>query len=289
VSAAPWWTWWSWEPGSVAAVASAGALYTIGVTRLWRSAGRGGGIRVAEAACYGLGWLTLAVALLSPIHALGEQLFCVHMSQHELLMLVAAPLLVLGSPMIAFVWALPRRWRAPIGAIAQRPWPRRAWRVVTIPLVAWAIHALALWVWHMPRLFEETLFSEVVHAAQHASFLGSALLFWWALMHDRSALGYGAGVLYLFTTSMHSGLLGALLTVASTSWYPAYALTAPAWGLTAIDDQRLGGLVMWVPASVVYLIAALALMAGWLRDAQRRSAVPAIGISTATVPLQADA
>jgi cytochrome c oxidase assembly factor CtaG len=83
-------------------------------------------------------------------------------------------------------------------------------------------------------------------------------------------MGYGAAVLYMFTTSVHSGVLGALLTFSSSVWYPAYTDTTASWGLTPLEDQQLGGLIMWVPAGLVYLLAGLALFVGWLRESERR-------------------
>jgi putative membrane protein len=142
---------------------------------------------------------------------------------------------------------------------------------LTNPLAAWAIHAAALWVWHAPQLFEATLRRDLVHTLQHVCFLGSALLFWWALIHGPQGLmGYGTAVLYVFTTSVHSGVLGALITFARTVWYPAYTQTTASWGLTALEDQQLGGLIMWVPAGLVYIVAGLALCAGWMRESERR-------------------
>jgi len=116
--------------------------------------------------------------------------------------------------------------------------------VLTIPIVAWVIHAVALWTWHVPALFEAVLHNEWVHTAQHLSFLLSALLFWWALIHGRQGwMGYGAAALYVFTTSLHSGLLGALLTFSKSVWYPSYVGLTNSWGLTPLEDQQLGGLI----------------------------------------------
>jgi cytochrome c oxidase assembly factor CtaG len=125
-------------------------------------------------------------------------------------------------------------------------------------------------MWHVPSLFEAVLHNELVHTVQHLSFLLSALLFWWALIHARGWMGYGAAVLYVFTTSIHSGLLGALLTFSQTVWYPSYIGLTSSWGLTPIEDQQLGGLIMWIPAGVLYAIAGLALLAGWLRESEAR-------------------
>jgi putative membrane protein len=288
------WRTWGWEPLSIAGLAVSGWLYARGLRRLWRDAGAGRGVRRWEAACYAAGWFALFVALVSPLHPWGAVLFSAHMTQHEVLMLVAAPLLVLGRPLVVFLKALPSAWAATLARASNTAGWQRVWRLLSNAFVAWLIHAVVLWVWHIPSLFQATLTSEFVHALQHTSFLGSALLFWWAVMDDRrSAMGYGAAVLFLFTTALHSGLLGILLTFARSVWYPAYSATTGSWGLTPLEDQQLGGLIMWIPAGVVYIIAGVALLAGWLRQSERRAALreardgdAALGAMT-TNPLEA--
>ena len=107
---------------------------------------------------------------------------------------------------------------------------------------------------------------------QHASFLGSALLFWYAIVHGRNARrGYGAAVFYLFATAMHSGALGALLTLARRPWYGVYEETAAAWGFTALEDQQLAGLIMWIPGGISYLVGGLLLLMLWMRESERRA------------------
>jgi putative membrane protein len=263
---------WGRDPFIIAGLALTAWLYWRGARRVWReSSERGRSVRRSEAWAFCAGWLALFIALVSPLHPWGEVLFSAHMTQHEVLMLVAAPLLVLSRPLVPFLWALPAGWRSSVGAVGKKRGVRVVWRTLTNPLVAWAIHAVALWLWHAPALFQATLRSDFVHTLQHLSFLGSALLFWWALIHSpRGLMGYGAAVLYMFTTSVHSGVLGALITFAHTVWYPAYATTTPSWGLTPLEDQQLGGLIMWVPAGLVYIIAGLALTVGWMRESERR-------------------
>ena len=266
------WKTWGWEPLVVISLALSGWLYARGVRRLWRESGKGAGIRKWEAAAFAGGWLALFVALVSPLHPLGRVLFSAHMTQHEILMLVAAPLLVLGRPLIPYLFALPIDWRRRLGQAGKASWLRGSWGALTNPLVAWAVHALALWIWHAPALFQATIDDEFIHTLQHLSFLVSALFFWWSLAHSRrSLMGYGAAVLYVFTTSVHSGALGALITFASTLWYPAYAETTSPWGLTSLEDQQLGGLIMWIPAGLVYIAAGLALFAGWLAESEMRA------------------
>src|SRR5919204_2068726 len=265
------WTSWDWEPGIVLGLALTAWLYARGVRSLWQASAAGRGIQPWEAISFGAGWLALGVALISPLHPLGRVLFSAHMTQHEILMLVAAPLLVLGRPLIPFIWGLPVAWRRRLGMVVRLEWVQGRWHALTKPVLAWSLHLVAVWIWHTPGLFQAALESARVHALQHLSFLGSALLFWWALIQGRQGrLGYGAAVLYVFATSVHSSILGALLTFAASPWYPAYTETAASWGFTPIEDQQLGGLIMWVPAGMIYVFAGLGLMAGWLREAEGR-------------------
>jgi len=261
---------WTFEPGVVIPIVASGLLYGLGIVRLRRASPKS--LHRSDIVYFALGWCALVIALVSPIHAWGSVLFSAHMTQHELLMLVAAPLLVLGRPIVPFLWSLPRSWALTLARFSKLNAWERTWRSISNPVVAWIIHAVVLWAWHLPFLFQATLENESIHALQHASFLFSALLFWWAVVHGRRrALGFGLAVLYMFTTALHSGLLGALLTFANTLWYPAYAQRTAAWGLTPLEDQQLGGLVMWVPAGLVYIAAGLALFAGWLRESEIRA------------------
>ncbi len=259
------WSAWSFDPGIVIPLALSAILYLRGA-RISR------GIATTQQAFFWIGWTVLALSLVSPLHPLGEVLFSAHMAQHEILMLVAAPLLVLSRPLVAFLWGMPFSWRRDLGAWSKTRSVQKTWAALTAPIVAWWIHAVALWAWHAPSLFQATIGNAWVHAAQHASFLGSALLFWWALFYANGEKSYGTGVFYVFTTAIHTGILGALLTFARAVWYPEYAGTAPVWGLTPIEDQQIGGLIMWVPAGVIYMIAGLILFAAWIRYSGRRTA-----------------
>jgi putative membrane protein len=267
---------WNLEPWLLWLLLVSAVLYAAGIAHLWRQAGAARGIRGWQAAAFACGWLALAAALLSPLDRWGVLLFSAHMVQHEVLMIVAAPLLVLGRPLAAWTWAFAPSYRRLAGRATRRPAFARAWNAVTQPLAAWALHALALWVWHVPRLFDAALRSEALHVLQHASFLASALLFWWAVLgSDPRFRGKSFALLYLFTTMLHTGALGALLTLAPAPWYSAYAVSAGQFGLDALEDQQLGGLVMWVPASAAYLLAALAMVARLLARAPVSPAIAA--------------
>jgi putative membrane protein len=259
---------WTTDLAIVLPLACTAGLYLFGVGRLWRSAGFRRGVQFWQFICFWLGWLSLVIALVSPLHSLGQKLFTAHMIEHEMLMVLAAPLLVAARPGAAMLWGLPKRLRATIGTLLRSSSVAGAWQTLSSPLVVTLVHGLALWAWHVPVLYNAALVSDAIHWLQHLSFLGTALLFWWPLLRgvDRDRVP-GVAVLCLFITSLHSGLLGVLLTLARHPWYPAQSAAAHDWGLTSMEDQQLGGLVMWVPAGTVYAVAALTLAALWIANA----------------------
>ncbi len=263
------WSAWNWDPWILLLLGIAVTTYLTGVRRLWRRAGRGRGIPRWRAGAYLLGVWTLYAALVSPLHALGHSLFSLHMLQHMLLMVVAAPLLVLGHPGTAFVWAFSTRWRLRLGMLLRAPPLSTGWKFVAHPASVLLLHVGALWVWHLPALYEAALSHHWVHTIEHASFLLTAILFWWVLAsHDgyRRWSGYGAAILYVFATALQSGALGALITFAPRRWYVGHEVGATLWGTDALADQQLAGVLMWVPAGLVYAAAASALLVLLLRS-----------------------
>lgn len=261
-----------WDTLVAATVVATSVTYAIGVTRLWRAAGLGHGVRPWQAAVFAAGELALLVALVSPLDALADVVFSAHMAQHEVLMLVAAPLLVVGRPLTAMLWAFPKEARQAIARAVRAPVPLAIWRTLTGPITVLVLHSFVVWVWHVPALFEGALRDEGVHAVQHATMFWTAALFFWALVHGRyGRAGFGIGVLYVFATGMSQTVLGALLTVGRAVWYPLYVHRAPG-GVDPLEDQQLAGLVMWVPAGVLFTMIGLALFAAFLGEVARRDA-----------------
>lgn len=217
---------------------------------------------------FGAGWLVMAGSLVSPLHAAGERSFAAHMLEHELLMLVAAPLLVLARPVGIALWALPDGWRQRVARVHRQSWFAGAWGAVSAPVAATTLQIAALWAWHAPVLFDLALASNGWHIAQHASFVVTALLFWNAVLDVRVVRGRTLlAVGCLFVTVMVGGALGALMALSSSPWYEGYrALGMTPFGLDPVQDQQLAGLLMWVPGGLVHLLAALALLLRWLRD-----------------------
>jgi len=265
-------TWWTFDPLALTAVGASTSIYTRGLLELWRNVGVGHGIRRWEASAFYLGQLSLLIALISPIDRLSDVLFSAHMTQHEILLVVAPPLVVLGKPVVALGWAFGAKKRGRVLRWLDSPWLGRVWQWLSAPLPILLVHGLVLWLWHIPALFEAALRNEGIHAVQHASFFLSALIFWWGIARGRYGRGgYGLASAFVFATAMHTSILGALLTVASRLWYPMYATRGQPWAVNVLEDQELAGLIMWVPAGVLLGLLALALFAAWLGEAGRRA------------------
>jgi putative membrane protein len=259
------WGAWNVDPWVLVPLTMALWLYCRGVSRLWGRAGWGRGVSGANALTFAMGQAVLAVALVSPLDPLGGTLLSAHMAQHGLLVAVAAPLLLLGRPGVAFTWAL-------VGAWIPRRMASGVWqalgglgRALSRPLRAAALHGLMLWLWHAPALFEAAVERHWLHVLEHACFFGTALLFWRAVLDARTSHRAGPALAATFVTFMHSDLLGGLITLAPRPLYPVYVGRSAVWGLTALDDQQLAGLFMWVPLGLPYLAAGLFLTSRLVR------------------------
>jgi putative membrane protein len=267
------WTAWQADPVVIAGLALGVWLYLRGAGRIRARAGGRRGIPRWRTAAWLGGMAAVALALLSPIDAVGQSLFAVHMVQHLLLIMVAAPLLTLGEPLVPMLFALSPGVRRTVGL-----WWRDArvlpalWGAVTHPLGAWTLHVGGLVAWHIPRCYDAAARSLPVHVLEHLTFFVTALWFWWVLFDRRSRhrLGTGPAVLYLFTAALASTLLGAAISLSARPWYSAHWGTTTAWGLTPLEDQQVAGLIMWVPGGMVYLMALAPMMIRVLSDRRIR-------------------
>ena len=246
----------------LAAVVLAGWAYARGTRRLWA---RTGVTHPWRAAAFSVGLAAVLLVLVTPLDQAGHERLWAHMVQHEVLVAVAAPLLILANPLPSMLWALSPATRAAVA-----PWWRRLSRNHASPRgwARWAAAALVLqtvafWGWHAPDLYEAALRSDLLHALQHASFLGTALFFWWAVLGARRRSLYGGGVLVNFFAALQGVALGAFMTLSGRVWYPTYA-TFEGGGFTPLEDQQVAGVIMWGPAGAVYLLAAVLLFGAWL-------------------------
>jgi putative membrane protein len=253
---------WTFDPWVVIPLLAFGSLYLTGTWALHRRTTLGRR-RSWSGALYWIGWLSLAGSLVSPLHWLGEHLFTFHMIEHEIIMAIAAPLLVLANPVGTLLWGLPRRIRGLVGRLMRHKVVSMTWSWLCAGSHATLLHGIAIWVWHAPGLFDNAVTDIAIHRLQHLSFFLSAVLFWWSVFRRSAA---GAAAWHVFITMLHTSVLGALMALAPRVLYGAQTASAAAWGLTPLEDQQLAGTVMWVPAGTIYAGVALALTAIWIKQ-----------------------
>jgi putative membrane protein len=209
-----------------------------------------------------LGLLAGLVATVGPVHDLAERvLFSAHMVQHLLLMLVAPPLLLAATPS----WMID----SVLAPLHRRPLLAGAARQLTRPVPALGLYAAALAVWHLPGPFDRAVASPAWHAAEHAVLVATAFLAWWPVLSPSRLLPplhYGAQILYLFAFGLPMTAVAAMITGADEVLYPFYAEAARGAGIDALADQRLGGILMWVPAGIVPLAAFTVAFFRWAAD-----------------------
>lgn len=264
---------WTLDPLVLALVVTASVLYFRGYRALARSGKRPLHGKSQLSAFY-LGIATVAVALLSPLDHLADELFLAHMTQHLLLTLVAPPLILLGAPLLPLFRGIPRgARRAVVIPVARAGEVRFVLRWLTKPIVAWSLFIAMLFAWHAPTAYEAALHNEWIHQLEHFAFWSTALLFWWNVVDPaplRSTLSYLARLPYTFIVMVPMFVFGAFATHADTPWYPTYALTAPAYGLTPAEDQEIAGLIMWIPSSFILLGVILIELAVTVRAEERK-------------------
>jgi putative membrane protein len=262
---------WNLDPILLAPLLLTLLIYAVGWYRLNRRASA-----PPRPALFLSGWTLLTLTLVSPLHEAGERSFTMHMIEHELIMLVATLLLGASSAGGVLAWGLPRPLRSALGGGWKSPL-QAVWRRLTEPVTATLVQAAVMWAWHAPALFNRALESSGWHIFQHGCFFLSSLLFWWAMLHPRSrSSGYGVSAACLFFTSLIGGALGALMSFSSSPWYADYAAMGMSGiGLDPVDDQRLAGLIMWIPGGLVHGLAAVAMFYKWLKASEGSHALSA--------------
>jgi cytochrome c oxidase assembly factor CtaG len=235
-------------------------IYIAGLREMGRRGKSGKLVKPSHIASFGSGLAVIALALLSPIDALSDQLFVVHMVQHILLLVFAPPLLLLGKPVPVLLLGLPQpvvRW------VARSHHRSRLFHGVvsflTAPIVAWVLFNGWMLVWHLPAMYDAALRSVSVHLLEHLIFLVTGMLFWWVLLEPLPGgprLAYSWRILYAFTAMLPGSALGLLFLFSKTAIYPYYAALPRLWGISVLDDQSMAGLVMWLVGDSILVAAA---------------------------------
>ncbi len=269
------WGAWAPDPLEAAILVVVAVLYARGARRL-RAGGPTRALRRRQVAGFSAGLVVTAAALLSPLDPLADTLFSWHMVQHMAFVLVAAPLLVYGRPLLVIGLGLPARSRRAGLRLASTGPVASVLDAGRHPVIVWSLYAVTFWGWHLPGPYQAAVHDGGLHALEHLSFLGAALLFWSVVLGTgpRRRLAYGPTLAFVFTTMLHSVWLAMILSFVPTAVYPVYAPGAESWGLTAAADQSIAGVVMWVPSAIVFSVTLGVLFLRWFRELDERMGSP---------------
>ena len=271
---------WPFDPTVVVGVALCALLYWLGLRYSIR-AGLSRHLHWWQVAAFVAGLLVLLSALDSPLDTLADRWLWAHMLQHDLLTLVVPPLLLLGTPAWPLWRSIPlKARRTSLGWVLRQRWLCRLWDVVKryalAPWPIWLLYVGAYSIWHIPVLYDAALEYQPIHALEHFTFLGTALLLWAQVIPSRPLqprLSYPMRALYLCAVGMHANLIGSLFVFSVAPFYPHYALLArPTGTMTALVDQHLAGAAMDVPGTIIFFVAVSVVLWLWLRDDERVAA-----------------
>ena len=267
---------WEFRPIILISLFTMGSLFTLGWLRLRRVNPLFALAARWRLASYWAGLLLMFLALVSPIEVLSGQLFLMHMIQHLLIAMFAPPLLLIADPMPILMWGLPLGMRKEIGRIflSKKAPFRSALITLTQPAIAWFLFFLFLWGWHDGNAYNATLRYSWVHDLEHLTFFWSAMLLWWHItgagpvLHKRfSYIGRIAFTLACVPANMIAGVVIALADNVIYTYYETIPFRT--WGLSVLEDQRIGGAIMWIPGSMMYVIAVITLVTLWMQAQER--------------------
>ncbi|HZS88087.1 MAG TPA: cytochrome c oxidase assembly protein [Chloroflexota bacterium] len=271
---------WTLDPAVLLALLLLALIYAAGIARLRQRGRFGRNVQTRHVTLFGLGWLALLLALQSPLDTYAADLFSLHMVQHLLLLMVAPPLLLLGKAVPVLLVGLPVDLARRLVRLARSsPVLHPLLSRLTAPLVAWPLYIGDLVLWHAPALYQAALEDQTIHKLEHLCFLSTGLLFWWVVVEPLPGpirLHHGLRLIYTWAAVLPTTALGALFTFSGQLWYPVYALVPRLWGLSALDDQRFGGLIMWLPGDMMYVAASSLLFFAMLAADERTEGVEAL-------------
>ena len=253
------WHAWDWDLSKIIGCAFLIVLYTVW-TRLKP---------LRTSILYLSGVALLFLSLSSPLDALSDEyLFSAHMLQHFIMLMIVPVLLILGLP------------EERLRALLRVKWVAKAEHLLNRPTAAWITANLVLWVWHIPALYDWAVRNEGIHIFQHLTFLISATIFWWPVLAptQESRMPATDGMIYLFLAGLSNMVLGILLTFSTEPVYEPYVSPEDSWkllgqlrsqfNLDPLADQKLGGILMWVLGSVVFLAVIMLHLKRWYGEAE---------------------
>ncbi|MBM3949018.1 MAG: cytochrome c oxidase assembly protein [SAR202 cluster bacterium] len=257
------WTHWHGHPDVLIGLAALEAAYLLGVGPLREKYSLADSVDPKQVATFTAGVLVTLVALVSPLHVLGDDyLFSAHMVQHMVLMLLAAPLLIMGTP----DWLL--------RPLLRPDWVFRTARVTVHPIMAFALFNVIFSMWHLPSLYNATLSFQGLHIFQHILLLAISVIMWWPLlsqMPELPRLSDPGQMLYLFVLSVASIIVFAPLAFARHPIYDVYAAAPRVWGLSPVVDQQIGAIIMKVGGGMLFMTLFIMTFFRWFGREEARA------------------
>ncbi len=250
------------------------SAYTIGAMRLATRSDKDGRFWYKFTASV-LGLVLLATALAGPLDYYSGDLFAAHMSQHIVIAMFAAPLLLLARPMPAYIWALPRPLRVGVGtALTNSGVIIKVMRILTRPSVALPLFIGTLYAWHIPAAYNQSLEDEWLHLFMHFTMFTTAVLFWWPIIGPppiRTKLTHPQRIVYLLLAVTPTAVLAAIITLSKSVLFDFYLDSPGHFSWSPTEDQRTGGLLMWIPGNFVYLTTVTILFFRWFKEEEQKT------------------
>lgn len=262
-----------WEPSAVALTAGVAVVWLYGLGLL-RSARAGERVGAAKPAVFVIGLALTYLALQSRIDYFAQHMFWIHRLQHLVLHHLAPLLLVLAAPAPILARGLPAGLRDRLARLAKNPVLNGVYRLLQQPVIAALLFVGLIYFWLFPALHYDAMLSAPLYKAMNWSMFVDGLLFWMVMLDSqpkyRQRPSYGLRVVILWLIMIPQILLGAYITLHGSDLYDVYAVCGRAWATDPLLDQRIGGLITWIPASMMSVVAAIIVLRMWRHD-QRRS------------------
>ena len=257
------WTHWHSHPDVLVGLGLLEGVYLIGVGPLRERYDLASRTEPRQVATFTLGVLVIFFSLLSPLHVLSDRyLFSAHMLQHVLLTLVAPPLLVLGTP----------HWL--ISPLLRLRGVFRLARLLTHPVLAFALFNLTFSLWHIPALYNVSVTNYGVHILEHLLFMATAVLMWWPIastMPELPRLSYPLQIVYLFLLSIAQLIIFAPITFSPEPLYQWYADAPRIWSMSTVVDQQIGAIIMKIGGGLIFLVLIIVAFFRWYRREEEKT------------------
>lgn len=220
------------------------------------------------------GFFILGLALVGPLDVFSGELFSAHMAQHIFVAIIGAPILMASNPMATMMWSLPKYFRYGISiTLTKKGFVKRVLVIFANPKIALPVFVVTLWGWHIPEAYNASLVNDYIHLIMHISLAVTGIFFWWPIIGSapiRTPLSYPQKLVYLLLVVTPTAALAAIITLSDHVIYTGYIGSPKHFGLSVLEDQRIGGLLMWLPGNFIYLSTMTTIFFKWFSNEEKK-------------------